>query len=363
MKILLGYYHYPYAVDVGETIRRWAASIADELAITIDCIALNIDPPSNRLHWPELDKRWRRGHRGLLNHYQEIGDRCADYDVFLNYNGIDMHPRFIETLPCLTAYGCFDDPESSADLSEPVASSYDVCLVGNIAELDRYRAWGCERVHFWPIGFHADEHNPNLTVEDILQHDRHTDITLLCERVTGFRGERLDKWVAAFPNGRYHGPGWDSGFLPEEEKVPLYQQTRIGPNFHNSTGPINYRTFTLPANGIALMCDNKSHLGGIFEPGVEAIGFDTIEEAIELTHYYLQHEDERRSIAAAGFQRSIRDYNEIAVFKRAVDIFATLLQRPKTDKPHWKQALRRHYRRTALTQTAVRIIRCLKGAR
>ncbi len=40
-----------------------------------------------------------------------------------------------------------------------------------------------------------------------------------------------------------------------------------------------------------------------------------MEEAIELCRHYLAHDDERRAIAAAGWERATRDYNERAVFK------------------------------------------------
>ena len=64
------------------------------------------------------------------------------------------------------------------------------------------------------------------------------------------------------------------------------------------------------------LCDNNSHLGQLFELGKEVVGFDTVDEAIDLGRYYLAHERERREIAAAGFARSVRDYNEVAVFRR-----------------------------------------------
>ncbi len=63
------------------------------------------------------------------------------------------------------------------------------------------------------------------------------------------------------------------------------QRTRVGINIHNSTGPINFRTFYLPANGVLQICDNKSHLGRIFELGREVVGYQEIAEAIELCRY------------------------------------------------------------------------------
>ena len=103
-------------------------------------------------------------------------------------------------------------------------------------------------------------------------------------------------------------------FYDEDKKTDLYQRTKIGPNFHNSSGPINFRTFTLPANGVMQLCDNKKNLGKIFELNKEVIGFDSVEEAIDQTRYYLSHDNERIEIAIAGWKRALKDYNEITVF-------------------------------------------------
>jgi hypothetical protein len=155
---------------------------------------------------------------------------------------------------------------------------------------------------------------------------RDSDVTLVCERLSHWRSERLEKFSSAFPKGEYYGAGWPNGFLPEEQCVLLYQRTKIGVNFHNSTGPINFRTYALPANGVMQLCDNKSHLGQIFELNREVVGFDTVEEAIERCHYFLEHDDERRQIAVAGWERALKDYNEVAVFRLMTGYVAQLRQ-------------------------------------
>jgi len=83
----------------------------------------------------------------------------------------------------------------------------------------------------------------------------------------------------------------------------------------------------LPANGVLQICDNRSHLGNIFELGTEVVGYDTIDEAVEYCHYYLAHEDERRCIAAAGFRRALRDYNEVAAFLHVIGAVEDLMSR------------------------------------
>lgn len=318
MKILIGYSYYKYPVD----IKEWFESIIIRLrnaGFDVDPFPLTINPPGPRLSWQSLERRWKFGDRELLEMYENLAIKLEDYDVFINYNGINLHPDFVKQLSTFNVYCCFDDPESSEDLSKPVAAYYDLCMIGNIAEVETYKKWGVKNAKFWPHGFKPDDFDPLLTKEKILSGERDIDVTLLCERTSGWRGERLDKYSSAFPNGSYYGLGWPLGFLEESTRIPLYQRTKIGPNFHNSTGPINFRTFVLPANGVLQICDNKSHLGEIFALNKEVIGFDTIEEAIDLTRYYLEHDNERREIAAAGWERAVTEYNEISVFQKMID--------------------------------------------
>jgi hypothetical protein len=281
-------------------------------------VPMGLDVPGGRLAWPELDARWRRGDRQLFTLYERVAREVEGADALINYGGLNLHPDFLRQLPCISALGFYDDPEASEDFSMPVAAAHDVCLVGNVAALDLYRHWGAQMVRWWPCGFRADDFDPALDEEGIRRRVRDVDIALLCERVTQYRRERVDRFALAFPQGTYRGPGWPRGFLPERERVPLLQRTRVGINIHNSTGPINFRTFYLPANGVLQICDNKSHLARVFDVGTEVIGFDEIGDAIDLCRYYLAHESDRLEIAVAGWRRARRDYNEVAAFSHAV---------------------------------------------
>ncbi len=318
MKILLGYSHYPHPIDVRARVETWLERLRRG-GFDVDGFVLTLNPPAPALSWAKLDALWKRGDKGLLSLYEDLARRAEGYDVFVNCVGINLHPDFVGRLGTFSVYACFDDPESSEHLSRPVAAAYDLAMVGNIACLDMYRGWGVKNVAWWPIGFHPDDCDPSLSREQILSGRRDVDVALLCERMSDRRKERLDRFTAAFPQGAYHGRGWPGGFLPEERRVPLYLRTKIGPNFHNSIGPVNSRTFVLPANGVMQLCDNPATLGRIFEPEREVVGFDSIDEAIDRCRYYLAHDAERRAIAAAGWERAHRDYNEIAVFRRMTE--------------------------------------------
>jgi len=317
MKILLGHVYSEYSSNTNERIAAWMDRLRlGGIDIDSTCLSPTISQPV--IYWPELDRKWQTSDVRLMKMYEMLARKMEQYDVFVNFNGINLHPEFVQELPGFRVYSCSDDPESSEILSKPVAWAYDLAMVGNIAQVEIYKDWGVKNARYWPLGYRFEDCDPSLTKDQILQGERDVDLVLLCERVTPWRRERLDKYSSAFPKGAFYGLGWPNGSLPEEERVNLFQRSKIGINFHNSTGPINFRTYYLPANGVLHICDNKRYLGHIFELGKEVVGFDTVEEAIELTHYYLSHDDERRQIAAAGWERAIRDYNEIAVFNSLI---------------------------------------------
>ena len=348
MRFLFGFSYYE---SLGKDVKSWVDARLARLrkaGINVDSFVLTLDPPAHQLYWPELDSRWQKGDKKLLAMYENLGRTLESYDVFINWNGINIHPEFVRQLPTFNVFGCFDDPEASELLSMPVAWSYDLAMVGNIAELERYKSWGVRNVRHWPLGFFADDYDPSLTREKILNGVREVDIALLCERETNYRKERLGKFIEAFPHGAYYGRGWPKGYLPDDERVRLYQKTKIGPNFHNSSGPVNFRTFILPANGVMQVCDNKSDLGKLFELGKEVVGFDTVDEAIEMCRYYLEHDEERRQIAAAGWECAVKNFNEVATFRLVEKYVEELLPTKGIVPCQSVQLYLRRHRRKAL---------------
>ena len=362
LKILLGYNYFPHPVDVKSRVEAWLSRLRRE-GFDVWGFPLSIKPPSSALPWQQIDSLWKRGDVELLRLYEDLAREIEGYDVFLNCNGVNLHPEFVQQLPSYNIYACFDDPESSEWLSRPVAASYDIVFVGNIACLDMYRDWGVNEVHWWPIGFHPNDFDPSLTKEKILSGERDVDISLLCERTSSWRNSKLEVFTSAFPSGEYYGKGWPRGFLPESKRIDLFQRTKIGPNFHNSTGPVNSRTYVLPANGVMQICDNKNYLSEIYELGKEVVGFSTIEEAIDLCRYYMAHDRERREIAAAGWEKAHENYNEVAVFNMMVKrVHEHMLRTKKLEKSTIEvvSAIDRQRKKTIWRKYIHRIITGLK---
>ncbi len=327
MKVL---YAYPYFRSSGfdaEQASLELIRLARQEGHDVEGFCLTLNPPGPHLTFRELNARWRRGDRELLSMYERLEERLQGCDVLLNAAGINLHPEFVERLGVFTVFQCFDDPESSAILSRPVAAAYDLCLVGNVAEVDTYRSWGVKHAQWAPMGMLPGTYDPSLREEDILEGRRDVDLLMLIDRLSPPRRARMDEMAAAFPDAHFYGRGWPRGFLPAGEELAMLRRAKIGPNFHNSTGPINLRLFQLPANGVMQICDNKGHLGAVYEVGKEVAGFDTADECIDLCRYYLAHDRERREIAAAGWRRAMRDYSEVAAYAWRMRIIEAHLPR------------------------------------
>jgi len=83
----------------------------------------------------------------------------------------------------------------------------------------------------------------------------------------------------------------------------------------------NMRMYEVPAHGAMLLCD-KAGLNAheqIFEPDKEAVFYDSIEDAIQKIEYYLQHDEERKRVARAGFNRVHADYDGESNLKHFLD--------------------------------------------
>lgn len=84
----------------------------------------------------------------------------------------------------------------------------------------------------------------------------------------------------------------------------------------------NMRTFEIPASGAFMMHESSDEAKAIFIEDQEAVYFSSIEELIEKTTYYLEHEEERLAIARKGYLKAIsyeQSYNQ-----RILNIINTL---------------------------------------
>ncbi len=96
--------------------------------------------------------------------------------------------------------------------------------------------------------------------------------------------------------------------------VEMFQKlrdARVVFNNHIDISPVsasNMRLFEATGVGACLLTDWKENLSELFEPDKEVLTYRSAEECVEKVKYILEHEDERRSIAAAGQLRTLREH-------------------------------------------------------
>ena len=87
----------------------------------------------------------------------------------------------------------------------------------------------------------------------------------------------------------------------------------------------NLRLFEATGVGTLLITDWKENLPEIFGLGKEVIAYRTPEECVELIKYYLEHDSERKAIAQAGQQRTLREHTYYQRMQELVDILSKYL--------------------------------------
>lgn len=118
------------------------------------------------------------------------------------------------------------------------------------------------------------------------------------------------------------------GHLSYEDEAPkAFQSSRINLNIARiySMDGMSDRVSNVLSVGGFLLSNQIEGLERSFEPGKEVVVFRTSEELQEASAYYLQHDQERRDIAARGKARVEKDHT---VLKRLETILAFMEQFP-----------------------------------
>jgi spore maturation protein CgeB len=125
-------------------------------------------------------------------------------------------------------------------------------------------------------------------------------------------------------------PGWQKtplkdvygGVLTPGQFAALYRTAKIclNINLQPPVHGVNLKTFEIPAAGGFQITDYRKDLDSLFEEGKEIVTFKDIEDLQAKITYYLEHEDERRSVIAAGHNRVRRDHTLVQRIRTMLDI-------------------------------------------
>lgn len=238
----------------------------------------------------------------------------------------------------------------------------DVAFIGSIPETGNFRQ---ERFsagwHEWLIQFAenvlaAKQQHPGATIEEIInafqssfpvETRRVFSDFMNQEAFSGFLisiyaqfayQTRMDA-VQALDGFRVHvhgGNGWKrlkqpnltcKGAVSYHEETPeVYNSATINLNITNAqlVTAVNQRVFDVPACNAFLLSDFRSDLSHLFTTGEEVVVFHDMEDMKQKAAYYLDHEEERKEIAARAYQRVIRDHTYIHRVQSIIDVVRAL---------------------------------------
>jgi len=103
----------------------------------------------------------------------------------------------------------------------------------------------------------------------------------------------------------HHGEAWG---------VDMYEvlgQSRIAINRHIEAAEgysNNMRLFEASGVGALLCTEESPNLGELFTPGREVIAYTSVDDLADKITYYLEHDEERVEIAAAGQRRTLSEH-------------------------------------------------------
>jgi spore maturation protein CgeB len=289
----------------------------------------------------QLDNLYYERDPGLMRLYADVAAMIGDLraGVLLADNALPYHPDFLGTLDVFKVMRTTDGPLTAYDRDFAYVHAYDQVLFHSPAYSrdmgmeEKLRYVGAKDARFWPLGVFSRMYDASQTEETILAHERDIDVLFigsayrnkmpLIAEVKKALGKRCvirgrASWKHnAYYNARYGFPGWMRP-VAFEDYVPLYQRTKIGFNVHNrgdyTVG--SYRLFELPANGVMQISDGGEYLDAFFKVGEEVVRHRR-DDLVDKIRYYLDHDDERKRIALAGYRRVMREDLMIHRLRRA----------------------------------------------
>lgn len=167
----------------------------------------------------------------------------------------------------------------------------------------RYLAEGCPCV-YWP--FASDP--------EIFKPAKHKDIDAV------FVGNNYGKRIAlvkAIQSAGIHiecyGNGFPNGHLLGSRVPEMFSRAKIilgtGLIGHSSSiVTLKLRDFDAPMSGALYITNHNPDIVESFDIGREMVTYMSVRECIDKIKYYLSHDEERESIAAAGRLRAVKDH-------------------------------------------------------
>jgi hypothetical protein len=196
---------------------------------------------------------------------------------------------------------------------------YDLVLSSLPYYVERFRKGGLESELF-RLGFESTildrlttKSNPYPVVHiggyDSLHRERNKLLeTLIVYGIPlGCWGYGINRLSAASPIHRcYQGEAWGLKMYDIRHNSPVVVSKHVSSVAKGHAAMMTL--FEATGVGSLLVIDHGKDLHILYEPGKELVAYRTPNECAELINYYLNHEDERKSVALAGQKRTLKEH-------------------------------------------------------
>lgn len=256
-------------------------------------------------------------------------------DLVLVFNGMKFPVREADAIRAKgirTAIWMTDDPYYT-DETIGIARHYDFVFTLELNCVDFYRKHGSRNVYYLPLAADTRVFNPRCVTPSFRKEISFIG-TAYWKRVKFF--EPIIPFLAS-RDTHINGWWWDrlSNYHLIAKKIALndwvspgktasyYAGSKIVINLHRSVDEdswnanrmyripalsINPRTYEVNACATLQLTDERSELKNMYIPGKEIETYSSAQELVEKVNYYLEHENERRTIAWNGYRRTLQDH-------------------------------------------------------
>ena len=265
--------------------------------------------------------------------------KSAVYDIVWIDKGNTIFPSTLKTIKemnpnCILVHYMIDDFMNPYHRTKQIIDTiplYDYYIVNRTINISELRRYGCKH----PIHVY-------MTYESLFHFPRPISVDSI-SRLGGDLGfigtyekERAESMLYLAENGlkiRIWGNGWkrmkdknnnlmieDKGLYSENYcyaicafKINLAFLRKKSRDLHTT------RSSEIPACGGFMIAERTSEHLAMFEEDKEAVFFSSNEELLEKCKYYLEHEEERQTIAKAGRKRCIEsDYSNEGMIRKVL---------------------------------------------
>ncbi|MDO8568502.1 MAG: glycosyltransferase [Dehalococcoidales bacterium] len=209
----------------------------------------------------------------------------------------------------------FDDEWRFDEYSRYWVPYLDYCVTNAIEAVPKYAELGGRVIQTVP--------NTGVAVAHDWSQPEKYDVSFVGTRSYGDR----DKWIGELQRRnipvRRFGLGFEGGYVTFEDMLDIFASSKINLNFSRAgmhpVRQIKGRVFQACMAGGFVLTEYTPGLEKYFEIGKEIVCFNSPEEMADKIVYYLGHDEERRAIARAGWQKATSRYTSTHM---VADVFA-----------------------------------------